>query len=266
MKQFLLGAALPALFLTLFIQGAAAGPSDAINTLILSRPDIRFVLFGEMHGTKEEPQIFGDVVEAMTRQHRPVVAALELEPGTLDSWLASDGGTKARQKLMAQDDFNSGDGRGSRAMFALIYRLKTLSQNNKNLNVAVIKPAQAGGTSYEKTMAANIQAAGKGGALVLVLVGNAHNMRVPLPSEPGYPGYDPMAMHMPATETLSIGFVTAGGDAWNCQATCGIHPLRADPVPPGQQLIVLKQPHQPYDVLLPVGKVSASPPMSKSTP
>src|ERR1051326_5289240 len=45
-----------------------------------STPALRFVLVGEMHGTKETPAAFGDLVCSATSLKRPIVVGVE-RPG-----------------------------------------------------------------------------------------------------------------------------------------------------------------------------------------
>jgi hypothetical protein len=233
----------------------------------LARPNIRFAIVGEMHGTVEEPRLFGDIVESVARQRRPVVVGLEFESGTLADYLASDGGPVARRKLIAQADWQTADGRSSRAMLALVARLQTMSRAHGGLALAAIKPVMNGHaqsqTPYERAMAANIRAAARDSrATVLVLVGNIHARRLPFPATTNTKAFEPMAMHLPRDQTLSVLFTTDGGQAWNCQEDCGPHALGADHVALLQEPAALKQFHQGYDLLVPAGKVSASPPAS----
>lgn len=239
--------------------------TDAVDTLISSRPEIRFVIFGEMHGTHEEPKLFGDIVESMTKIRRHTVVGLEFEDKVLADYLHSDGGQKARRRLIAQGDWQTEDGRGSHAMLELVERLRILSRANRGLEVATIKPdtvsASGSQTPYEEEMAANLKAVTKDEhALILALVGNVHASRLPFAATTGFSGFEPMAMHLSSRKTLSVFFITDGGMAWNCQQNCGPHTLGADIGPSQNKLTILK--HQSYDVLLPVGKVSASVPAS----
>jgi hypothetical protein len=167
-------------------------------------------------------------------------------------------------RLVSSEDWQVGDGRSSDAMLALIEQLRSLSHADPQVVVTAIKPRDtdapgASQTSYEKRMAANLEAAAKDEqVLVFALVGNFHALRAPFPSDMGFPTFEPMAMHLPAPATLNVLFTTDGGEAWNCQETCGRHPMYADSLQ--SKLPFFRFMRSAYDATLSVGKVSASPP------
>jgi hypothetical protein len=171
------------------------------------------------------PQTFGEIVATMADVGQPIIVGLELnsaEQGRLEAYLASKGTPSDRRHLVQGSDWKIHDGRGSTAMLALIEHLRRLSQEHQNLRVVAFaptfEPQNESETGYNRRMADNIMTAAKGAnALVLILVGNIHAMRSPLPAEGGNRGFRPMAMNLPASATLSVRFDSAGGRAWTCQ-------------------------------------------------
>ena len=193
---------------------------------LLARRGQRFIIFGEMHGTAEAPALFGDFV-CLAAARGPVVVGLEMEQDqqeSLDTYLASDGAAPARAALLANRHWMRGrDGRASVAMLALVERVRQLRSAGRDIRLLAFLRRVADRSSqtpHERAMAAAWRESleGRRGARLVALVGNVHARR-----EPAY-GFEPAAMHMPAGETLTIGFAPLGGTAWNCQRNgCGPH-------------------------------------------
>ncbi len=192
---------------------------------------LRFIVLGEMHGTNEMPQMFLNAV-CNTADKRPVVIALELpetSQSTIDSFLASDGGAKAKREFLATEFWTTAfkDGRSSEAMFRLIEDLRRYRQVGKIGAVVAFQPsnyAELGSAeAYEKRMAAIIAEKTPLDSMAMVFVGNVHAMRQQL-VRPTFQ-YLPMAGHLPAEETLSFDIVSdAPSSAWACTGPniCGV--------------------------------------------
>lgn len=82
----------------------AAGPQCApVSGLseAIAKPDLRHMVFGEVHGTVQTPALIGDVA-CQISQARPVVLVLELPvqiQNDVNDWMGSDGGLSARAAL-----------------------------------------------------------------------------------------------------------------------------------------------------------------------
>ncbi len=225
-------------FVLAWLTGVTSPPCTPIGGAgpLLAAPEHRAFIFGELHGTNEIPTLFADFVcEAVA--HGPVLVGLEMPESSqpaLDAWLASDGGASARASLLADSFWRSGDGRSSEGMLALLERVRALKAAGRRVSLLAFVPSvgeAATQTPYEQAMAANWRRAldGAPGARLFVLVGSVHSRIAQ------YRDFDPAAMHLPRTGTLTFGPLVVGGSAYNCQPDgCGPHSNGAtpDPMPP----------------------------------
>jgi len=110
---------------------SAAGVTERLAK-IANGEGVRFLILGEIHGTKEIPALVADAACAISRT-RPVVVALEIHTraqADIDAYLASDGGEAARNLLLDGPAWaiRTADGRSSQAMLDLIETLRVLRQ------------------------------------------------------------------------------------------------------------------------------------------
>jgi hypothetical protein len=197
---------------------------------VVSDKKIRWIVLGEMHGTNEMPEIFGDAV-CLTSQVRPTIVALELpetDQPLIDAFLKSDGGADAKRSFLEAGIWNSRfkDGRSSEAMFRLFERLHRLHKVGKVRAVVAFQPARfkkpPSSAEYERAMADIITTNTPKGSRMLVLVGNVHALqtKVSFGPEP----YLPMAGHLPSRKTLTFDIEPNGvSSAWACSGMdkCG---------------------------------------------
>jgi hypothetical protein len=202
---------------------------------IAANKKLQWIIIGELHGTKETPEIFADAV-CLTAKSRPVVVAVEhpvRDQPLLDTYIASDGGAAAKLAFLKasiwSNDFK--DGRSSEAYFNLFERLRIMHKAGKVHSVIAFQPvfkANSTAADYEKSMAETLMTKTPKGHATLTLVGNMHAMRgkVPFP-----PYYGAMASHLPQPETITLDTVSNGGEAWNCRSMtkCG---ASSSPPPP----------------------------------
>jgi hypothetical protein len=201
-------------------------PQIAGVDAILSKPDVRVIWAGELHGTAEQPRAFGDLVcGAAERLKQPPVVFLERsadEQPLWDAFLSSDGGPAARAALTTAPAWRTRvqDGRNSEAIMTLAERLRMLKQAHRIIAVRLLIPSlpPAGRQAHEDRMAASIQAALShmpDGTRALVLSGNVHASKsdVALPDET----YAAAAKRLPPENVLSVLLVSGPGEAWNCQ-------------------------------------------------
>jgi hypothetical protein len=185
-----------------------------------SKPDLRFLLVGEMHGTNEAPAIFGDLVCSARGLKRPVIVGVELrEQPAIDRYLESDNEQTARRELLSQAEWQNGsDGRTSEAMFRLLRHLRVLKREGAISGVLAFSAARPGETAAraEERMASVLLAGVKRhpNALVIALTGNVHASKKPIAEFGSYPL---MASLLPGEATISLFVTDRGGEAWNCQ-------------------------------------------------
>lgn len=189
-----------------------------------AKPETRFILVGEIHGTREQPAIFGDLVCAAAAAKRPIVVAIEhgvSEQPALDRFMASTGDAEAVRVLLA-DPWWSGeieDGRESEAYLALIEDLRRLKAEGRLARLIAIDTQD---DNRDEEMATRILAAGQGlnNPLTLVFSGNAHAAKIP--HHPQSPRG--AASYLPGNETVSLLLTYMSGTAWNCQQSCAANP------------------------------------------
>ena len=219
-----------ALLLALSGTAAPCTPVEGAARL-LAAPERRAFIFGELHGTTQIPDLFGDLV-CQAAASGPIVVGLEVPEASqsaFDAWLASDGAAEARAALLREPFWRFTDGRASAAMLALLKRLRAMRAAGRRISLlAFVPPAGRAVTQtpYEQAIAASWRRAlaAAPGARLLVLVGSVHSRIA------GYLDFEPAAMHLPRALTLTFGPFPVGGTAHNCQpAGCGPH--SAGPAP-----------------------------------
>jgi hypothetical protein len=220
--------------LALAAAGMAPCPEVAGADRLWAKPETRWVMIGEMHGTAEMPAFFGDLVcQAAASSHRPVTVALEqnveMQPA-IDAFLASDGGTAARSAFLNAPMWRGQDGRASQAMLALYDRLRVMKQAGQIRAVYAFVPrttAWAGDGPYNASMADRLKeiAAGRKD-IVLAYMGSLHAAKSR--AGQGVNAFLPAAANLPPERTVSIYVQSNGGEAWNCMAeSCAPHPMQA---------------------------------------
>ncbi|HEY2014334.1 MAG TPA: hypothetical protein VGH38_12580 [Bryobacteraceae bacterium] len=238
-----------------------------------TRPNLRFILVGEMHGTTETPQAFRDLVCAAHRAKRPLLVGVErptAEQKAIERFLAPEDHGNAVDALLREPGWAVLDGRSSRAMLTLLEELRTLRLRGDIEEVTAFDDARAGETpaQREQRMAAMLTAAADRlpDCLVIVLTGNLHASKKPVAR---FGSYSWMAMLLPSAETISLVVTDRGGQAWTQTADgCGPHAL--GPSGGDQRSVVLAEPRasqRGFDGALSTGLSStASPPATPGAP
>ena len=253
--------------LALAAASASPCPQVAGAERLWARPETRWVMIGEMHGTTEMPALFGDLVcRAASSSGRPVTVALEqnaeMQPA-IDAFLASDGGSAARSTFLAAPMWagKMQDGRASQAMLALYDRLRIMKQSGQIRGVVAFIPVMTGWTGegpYNAGMADRLQAiptASNG--LVLAYMGSVHAAKSSFGQADKL--FMPAAGDLPGNRTISVYLDDNGGEAWNCMGDCGPHPLQSRDAPRG--FTPADRLPWRYDWIFELGgKTSASPP------
>lgn len=199
---------------------------------VLGRSGLRFLLAGEMHGTNEGPEIFGDLVCIAGQGKRAIAVGIERpggEQGAIDAFLDAADHEAARAALLSHKGWHVLDGRSSEAMLALLEKLRGLKRQGRIQAVIALDDSRPGDSSAqrEERMAARLTEAAseRPGGLVMALTGNVHASRKAIAEIGTYPL---MGMLLPAGETLSLWIADQGGEAWTqMDGECGPHPFGA---------------------------------------
>jgi len=221
-----------------------------------SRPSLRWIIVGEVHGTAEMPAAFRDIVCNAAAAKRPIVVAVErseTEQADIDAFMRSGREAKARTALLKGYMWQNKamqDGRNSRAYLQLLEDLRVMHRGGVIGRVVAFQPAVRthDAASYEAEMAKRLQSASPDEkTLVLAFVGNCHAMRIPMC------GSKSAAGDLPRAETFTIDVEGSGGSVWNCGPDCGVHKVYG-PSPIGSpRLDVIEDPRAPYDAMLFLG-------------
>ncbi|MAN73430.1 MAG: hypothetical protein CME84_05000 [Henriciella sp.] len=236
---------------------------------LLREQNQTFLIFGEIHGSREAPKAFGETVCEAARTG-PVVVGIERPSqlsGVMQNFVDSDGSDDARFTLL-RGFFDGTDwGLSSQAFLDLFIRLQQLTAQGADIRMVGFTSATTVGsgsqTPYERRLAAELlrASARNPDARILVLVGNLHARKETYPELGSRPAFDPMVMPLPQDEVLSFNIAHSGGDTHRCTAEgCGPQPVdgRADPEKTG---IWLSDGDLRYDGIWNIGPVSASPPI-----
>jgi hypothetical protein len=211
------------LALGMSVPGAAALPSCSPipeAQQIWSKPGLRWVFIGELHGSNETPAAFFDLVCDAVANGKHVTVALERpsnEQAALDGILSSRNLSEVKALLLGQPGWKILDGRSSEAMLRLLFSLRELRASHPDLSLfAFDAPYTEGGKgARDQALGKALLALGeaKPHDLVLILTGNIHGMENPIF------GYATAAMYIPPNERLSLEVTDRHGDSWTSQWT-----------------------------------------------
>jgi hypothetical protein len=206
----------------------------------------KYVIFGELHGTKESPQFIAKLASGLANQGKRILVAVELDaytdPNVQKAWAGPPADFAAT--LTAKGWAGRQDGVASVAMLDMLTQLHLEKSHGASIAITAFNGAHDDAQSerlnsitaagHERTQAENIEMAAQAGRYdyVLVLVGSAHAMKRKIDFRDGTKPYQSMAMHLARRgKTLSVAMAYDDGTAWNC-----ILPVGAEP-PPGQPII-----------------------------
>ena len=203
--------------------GATCAPLPGASA-VLANAATRYLVVGEMHGSNEEPRLFGELVCHALADGRQVVVGLERstsEQAALDDVLVGSDLHAAEAKLIHEPGWTDiWDGRSSGAMLDLMVRLRTLRAADKSLQVIALDGPVPGSEAgaRDKVLGQSILTAAEKNprSMVIVLMGNAHTMLKPVF------GYATAAMSLPQQQTVALEITDAGGTIWaDVGAGCG---------------------------------------------
>ncbi len=256
------------------------GTAMSIDTSIIDAFDTEVVFFGELHGNNETPAAFLAAI-CQYLEHKDGDVRVALEFGTdihssLDRFMESDGGSEAVQEFLRHPFWQRGlnlpdgqrglglpDGRSSVAMLNLVEALRELRASTARLvSVSPIvgrwtdRQVPYFGTSADAVMAANITHLSQESAddVVFVLVGNVHARLTP----PESMTHLTPAASLVEGDVVSVLILPESGESWYCQGACQSWPvLEVTDLPAYESRI---RTEGLYDYVLPIGRVSSSPP------
>lgn len=258
----------------------------------------KYVIFGETHGTEQEPALVGQVACALAKRGERLLVAIEqdaiYDAALQRAWAEPDSSFAAA--LRAYPGWRGrNDGVGSIAMFDLLVRLHRLTASGDTVDVVAFNGPRDRGQEqrfakllgqgpHEAAQADNLQTATarKTYDRVLVLAGAFHARKQPIKTSAGT--FDAMGRRLAhAGQTVSLYLLDGGGTTWGCAMTPGLHvepgqPVLSDTVHCGVHAIsptatlgvapVLRMGDPPeteqsgdYDGYVWVGRVTASPPV-----
>lgn len=212
------------------VKGSRSCPVPAgWNTIVIRKP--RYVIFGEIHGTKQAPAFVGNLACALASRGERVLVAVEHSSTENTAFQKAWRLPQARfaSQLERAGWASRDDGVGSEAMLSLLVHLHQLSRRGQAIDIVAFNGAKddaqarrfshlAGQEAHEAAQAENISMAAfaKPYDHVLVLVGNIHARKRIVGH--GDEGFKPMAMQLSASATVvTLNMKTAGGTAWSCQ-------------------------------------------------
>jgi hypothetical protein len=247
---------------------AASCPSMPGAEKVWSQTSVHWVLIGEVHGSNETPEVFGNLVCDALVHERKVIVAVERptsEQAALDGILTMRDLAKAEKILLAEPDWRNGmDGRASVAMLRLLVSLRELRQKYRGLKVvafdAPFHSDSAG--ARDQAMGRALLALGMSmpESIVLALTGNVHAM------QSAEFGYDLAAMYLPASERISLEVTDTGGETWAtsdgaCGSSTGGAEMKGRTMPFGLFLDPALAPYGKVDGILSLGvPLTSSPP------
>lgn len=205
----------------------------------------RFIVFGELHGTREAPAFVGNVACALATRGERLLIAVE-HSSMYDAAFQSAWDLPHAQFAAAIRDAGWAgreDGVGSEAMMDLVTGLHSLKEEGMSIHIVAFNGARdeaqrekfshlPGQGPHEAAQAENIRMAAEAKPYdhVLVLVGNIHARKLPV--ERGGSFFEPMVMHLGPRETIvTLDMKTSGGTSWACILKPGVTPEDGEPLP-----------------------------------
>lgn len=197
----------------------------------------RVLLIGEMHGTRELPQLMAALVDGYVTDG-PVLLGLELSrsgQGALRTYLDSDGSTLDRNALHAQPFLKPpngrNDGRRNEHVLDLVEHVRILRAAGRDVSILLfdVVASRDGAQARDRDMAAYLRRAYRAlpAGRLLVVTGNVHAMH----ERPDFPDaakfQTPMGRYLADLMPYSVDVSAAAGSYWACMQACGPQPAHA---------------------------------------
>jgi hypothetical protein len=227
--------------------------SEATDDVICNAPDgwqevaaeePAFVVFGELHGTREGPAFVGNLACALSSKGERVLLAIEhnafQDPALQKAWAAPH--AQFTIDLGSTGWAGRNDGVGSEAMFAMLVGLHALKERGLPISVVAFNGARdeeqfqrlahlPGQGGHEAAQAENIAEAAAAADYdrVLVLVGSFHARKDV--AQMGPDEVEPMARRLARSgRTISLEMAFGAGSSWGCRLKPGFRPAPGEPL------------------------------------
>lgn len=234
------------------------------------------LLLGEMHGTEQSPAFLANAACLALRAGLPVTVALEIpreETSRVDAFLSSPGGEKDREALLAGPFWRADyqDGRRSRAMFALLERLRQFHESGQPVRAELLDREERPSSSLERdrwlaeALGAAFDKTPEG--FVIGLLGNVHTrIRPGVPWNPDYETAGSVLLQQkPGLHVTALDVSFRGGEAWTCTtaeaSSCQSRAIPGRPEDPAEGIEIYPEIANGHHGVYRVGDLRASPPM-----
>jgi len=224
---------------SIILASASTGPCKPLQgwEAIEKKSRNGFLIFGEIHGTKQSPEAFAEYVCAISKPNGNEIGdsvLIAIEFGSQDdelfrkAWEANeDNFVKEMRDSISAWKWRQ-DGVASQAMLAALKRLHTLKSRGHNIDITAFNGAKNDEQRekfkhlndqgpHEAAQAENIRNAAQKDHYdhVVILVGNLHAQKI---SENwGSGDFAPMAMKLAETEkVITLNQIDYGGTHWGC--------------------------------------------------
>ncbi|WP_199242976.1 hypothetical protein [Vitiosangium sp. GDMCC 1.1324] len=249
----------------------------------LLRPGLT-LLVGEQLGTRETPEVVGDMVCEAAALGLPValgVSVSQVEQARLDAYLASPGAPADQDELLRGDFWRKPhqDGRSSRAMMELVDRVRSLRASGLPVSLVAFGVETSTGSQRDMQMADAllVRREKQREEVLLVLAGNVHVQTREGVSWDEH--FIPMAWHLAKADKnlVALDLSYAPGSRWGCDLKregdleCGIvgttpHPRVSAPPGLNPNIRLFEKPtEEGFHGLLYVGALSPSMPAVSQT-
>lgn len=227
--------------------GGHSHPDMPCQAMADLRPlvDLGSIYFGEIHGTKEIPELIRCLVDAeVAKGVHPLTVSLELPAFARD---------------LTHPFWAGMDGRASQAMMSLVAHLEELEQQGKIALDFQLTGQENGDEEMNRQVGLHLRSLSEAGQ-VIALGGNIHSQRTQMliPSLPFKPAGSYMGERIKSIMLDPV----KGGTAWYCAAKCGAHRVESSSVE--SRVGVLVNGHaKGHDFIYTIDTVTASPPAIK---
>lgn len=212
-----------------------AAIASAADEIVRAAGDHRLVLIGEMHGTREVPQLAAALVARYSKT-QPVVLGLELGRNghaAIATYLRSGGSPADRQVLRDQQFLYAppgrSDGRRNESVIDLIEALRQLREAGRDVAILPfdVSASTDGAEARDRRMAhylrKSIEALPHG--RLIVVTGNVHAMKA-RPDVPDAAKFQtPMGSYLLDLDPYAINVDARIGYFWACMPACGEQPV-----------------------------------------
>ena len=204
----------------------------------------KFVVFGELHGTRESPLLVSKLASNLAAQGKRVLVAVELE-ARYDADLQrawNETPTEFAIRLKTLGWAARKDGVASEAMFEMLVTLHKEKHAGALVSIAAFNSFKddtqkqrletlGSQNGHEMAQAENIAYAADASQYdhVLVLVGNMHAQKAEV-VRPSF-SFKPMVLHLQNSgKVVSLNMLWSGGTAWNCTLKEGMKRVAGSPI------------------------------------